>query len=144
MEYRTYFMFLPSFPPWVKKNANLIEKFLTEAWASVPVRFNITRGPELHLEMSSQQEPFLLLDVSTLRCLSCICAGPGLVYTTKTLYLDVYGVDKEASACLAMHVYTIGAWVVSGRVYTTEAFTAPGRVYVTGDWAAPGLTVDVS
>ncbi len=84
----------------------------TRAFAS-PGRV-YTAGSELHLDLSVQQEPLLLLDVSTLQ---------GLSYTWTCLY--------NKSLCFSWTCLHCRVWATPGLVCTTRAFSAPGRVYTT-------------
>ncbi len=63
---------------------------------------NILQGPELHQDVSGQQEPLLLLDVYTTG------AAPGHVWTS-------------GSFAAPGRLYTTGSWAAPRRVWTTGA-----------------------
>ncbi len=77
-------------------------------------RLVYNQGPKLHLDLAGQQEPVLILDVSTLQ--GCV------------LHLDY------------LYYCTIEACAVAGPVYSTEACAASSHVYTLG----PELRMDMS
>ncbi len=87
-----------------------------------------TQGLELHLDLVGQQEPVLLLDVSTLQ--------------GRELHLEswTYSIKTTVDCSANGLVYTTEASAATGFVYTTETSAAPGHVYTLG----PELHLDVS
>jgi hypothetical protein len=77
-------------------------------------RLVYNQGPELHLDLVGQQEPVLILDVSTLQ--------------GRVLHLDY------------LYYCTIEACAAAGLVYSTEACAASGHVNTLG----PELHMDMS
>ncbi len=92
----------------------------------------------LHVDVSGQQEPVLVLTCLYHKGLSSTCTclfsgafgAPGRVYTT--------GARAEPGLSTVGRVYTTEAFAASRRVHTTEAFAGSGRVYTTEAFAAPG------
>jgi hypothetical protein len=100
--------------------------YTTEACAAS--RHVYTQGPELHLDLVGQQEPVLILAVSTVQ--------------GRELHLEswTYSIKTTADCSATGLVYTTEASAATGFVCTTEAFAAPGYVYTLG----PELHLDVS
>jgi hypothetical protein len=128
--------------------------FTTEACAAS--RRVYTQGPELHLDLVGQQEPMLLLDVST-RTLQgrelhlhvfrqlIACAAAGLIYTSEACIYFCYVLHLDMSThwglscimmCLELHHRARGA----PGLFTSEACGASRLVYTQG----PELHLDVS
>ncbi len=105
--------------------------YTTKACAAFSV--STPQGPELHLNLSGQEEPLLLLDVSALEGLSCtwtclfkrsLCISwTSLHYTGPELHLDLYG-QGFSWTCLHLR-----AWAAPGLVYSRGAYASPGRLY---------------
>ncbi len=87
---------------------------------AAPERFNTTKGLELHLVFSGQQEPVLLLNVS--------------IPQAPKLHLDVLLLDVSTV------LNTKGVWAAHGPYKTTWACAPPGLVYT----QRPLLHLDVS
>ena len=96
------------------------------------------QGPELHQDVSTLHRPVLLLVMSMLQGLSCTWT-----YLDNSRLCCFWMCPHHRASAAPRRVYTTGACAAPGHDWSTGACAAPGHVRTAGLCAAPGRVYTV-